>query len=151
MTVAQREGDGSSASSRGRRAGGRAVRKRADGGMSDAESAWRCRRTPGYVARVLELPRLRGAASRTTSTPAPQLRPIERTSLRARQNGAGAAEILAVLDRAAADASRRGGAVVFAVPSEQLIAALQLWGGEGSAGVARLAPLSAVIRRQGGG
>jgi len=65
--------------------------------------------------------------------------------------GASAAEILAVLDRAAADASRRGGAVVFAVPSEQLIAALQLWGGEGSAGVARLAPLSAVIRRQGGG
>ena len=65
--------------------------------------------------------------------------------------GAGAAEILAVLDRAAADAVRRGAAVVFAVPGEQLILALQLWGGEGSAGVARLAPLSAAIRRQSGG
>ncbi|MFQ5567891.1 MAG: divergent polysaccharide deacetylase family protein [Paracoccaceae bacterium] len=65
--------------------------------------------------------------------------------------GAGAAEILAVLDRAAADAARRGAAVVFAAPGEQLIVALQLWGGEGSAGPARLAPLSAVIRRQRGG
>jgi polysaccharide deacetylase 2 family uncharacterized protein YibQ len=65
--------------------------------------------------------------------------------------GAGAAEILAVLDRAAADAARRGGAVVFAAPGEQLILALQLWGGEGSASPARLAPLSAVIRRLGGG
>ncbi len=65
--------------------------------------------------------------------------------------GAGAAEILAVLDRAAADAARRGGAVVFAAPGEQLLLALQLWGGEGSASLARLAPLSAVIRRQRGG
>jgi len=65
--------------------------------------------------------------------------------------GAGAAEILAVLDMAAADAVRRGGAVVFAAPGEQLILALQLWGGEGSVSLARLAPLSAVIRRQRGG
>jgi polysaccharide deacetylase 2 family uncharacterized protein YibQ len=65
--------------------------------------------------------------------------------------GAGAAEVLAVLDLAAADAVRRGGAVVFAAPGEQLIVALQLWGGEGSASPARLAPLSAVIRRQRGG
>ncbi len=65
--------------------------------------------------------------------------------------GASAAEILPVLDLAAADAARRGGAVVFAAPGEQLILALQLWGGEGSASLARLAPLSAVIRRQRGG
>ncbi len=65
--------------------------------------------------------------------------------------GAGATEILAVLDQAAADAARRGAAVVFAAPGEQLILALQLWGGEGSASLARLAPLSAVIRRQRGG
>ena len=65
--------------------------------------------------------------------------------------GASAAEILAVLDLAAADAARRGGAVVFAPPGEQLILALQLWGGEGSTSLARLAPLSAVIRRQRGG
>jgi polysaccharide deacetylase 2 family uncharacterized protein YibQ len=65
--------------------------------------------------------------------------------------GASAAEILAVLDRAATDAARSGGAVVFAAPGEQLILALQLWGGEGSASLARLAPLSAVIRRERGG
>ncbi|MHA1529393.1 MAG: divergent polysaccharide deacetylase family protein [Alphaproteobacteria bacterium] len=64
--------------------------------------------------------------------------------------GAGAAEILAVLDLAAAEAARRGGAVVFAAPGEQLVLALQLWGGEGSASAARLAPLSAVIQRQRG-
>ena len=65
--------------------------------------------------------------------------------------GASAAEIIAVLDMAAADAARRGGAVVFAAPGEQLILALQLWGGEGAGNLARLAPLSAVIRRQRGG
>lgn len=62
--------------------------------------------------------------------------------------GAGAAQIIAVLDRAAATES--GAAVVFATPSEQLLLALQLWGGEGSGSLARLAPLSAVIRRQRG-
>ena len=65
--------------------------------------------------------------------------------------GANAAEIIALLDMAAADAARRGGAVVFAAPGVQLILALQLWGGEGSGNLARLAPLSAVIRRQRGG
>jgi polysaccharide deacetylase 2 family uncharacterized protein YibQ len=64
--------------------------------------------------------------------------------------GASAAEVVAELDLAAADAVQRGTAVVFAVPGEQLFLALQLWGGEGSANAARLAPLSAVIRRQNG-
>jgi len=65
--------------------------------------------------------------------------------------GASAAEIVAVLDLASADAVTRGGAVVFAVPDEQVILALQLWGEQGSGALARLAPLSAVIRRQNGG
>lgn len=65
--------------------------------------------------------------------------------------GANAAMAVSVLDQAAADAARRGGAVVFAAPDDQLILALQLWGGEGSLSTARLAPLSAVIRRQNGG
>jgi polysaccharide deacetylase 2 family uncharacterized protein YibQ len=73
---------------------------------------------------------------------------VSRYTIRA---GASAAEIIAVLDMAAADAARRGGAVVFAAPGEQLILALQLWGGEGTGNLARLAPLSAVIRRQRGG
>ena len=65
--------------------------------------------------------------------------------------GAGAAQAHAVLDRAAADAVRRGGSVVIAAPGENLILALQLWVGQGTGGVARLAPLSAVIKRQLGG
>ena len=65
--------------------------------------------------------------------------------------GASAAAVIAMLDLAAADAVRDGGAVVFAVPGEQLILALQLWGDEGAGSLARLAPLSAVIRRQNGG
>ena len=65
--------------------------------------------------------------------------------------GASAAQAHAVLDLASADAARRGGAVVVAAPGEQLVLALQLWGGEGSSSLARLAPLSAVIRRQRGG
>ena len=55
------------------------------------------------------------------------------------------------LARPPAGAARRGGAVGVAPPGGQLIVALQLWGGEGSASLARLAPLSAVIRRQRGG
>jgi polysaccharide deacetylase 2 family uncharacterized protein YibQ len=62
--------------------------------------------------------------------------------------GASPADVIAVLDAAAANAARHGGAVVFAAPEEQLILALQLWG---DAGAAKLAPLSAVIRRQNGG
>jgi polysaccharide deacetylase 2 family uncharacterized protein YibQ len=65
--------------------------------------------------------------------------------------GATAADVIAVLDLAAADAVRDGGAVVFATPGEQLVLALQLWGDEGAGSLARLAPLSAVIRRQNGG
>lgn len=54
---------------------------------------------------------------------------------------------IAVLDAAAADAVIRGGAVVIATPSETLFGALLLWGGEGTANAAKLAPLSAVIGR----
>jgi polysaccharide deacetylase 2 family uncharacterized protein YibQ len=65
--------------------------------------------------------------------------------------GASAAEVIAVLDLAAAEAARDGGAVVFAAPGEELILALQLWGDPGAGSLAQLAPLSAVIRRQNGG
>jgi polysaccharide deacetylase 2 family uncharacterized protein YibQ len=63
--------------------------------------------------------------------------------------GASAAEAIAVLDAAAT--AEGGGAVVVAAPGEEVLLALQLWGGEGSSGAALLAPLSAVIRRQNGG
>lgn len=65
--------------------------------------------------------------------------------------GADVAAVVAVLDAAAADAALRGGAVVLATPSEALFGAMQLWGGEGASGTAKLAPLSAVIRRLAGG
>lgn len=65
--------------------------------------------------------------------------------------GASAPEIISVLDLAAATAVNEGGAVVFAAPDEQVMLALQLWGDAGSGALARLAPLSAVIRRQNGG
>lgn len=64
--------------------------------------------------------------------------------------GASAAQVIAILDAAAADAAGRGGAVVFATPDQQVILALQLWGEAGVGNLARLAPLSAVIRRQNG-
>ena len=92
--------------------------------------------------------RLRAAKHRTALCGLGAIVGVSRHTIPA---GASAAEILAVLDQAAAAAARRGGAVVFAAPGEQLILALQLWGGEGSGNVARLAPLSAVIRRQLGG
>ena len=65
--------------------------------------------------------------------------------------GASAAEVISGLDLAAADAVKKGGAVVLAVPDEQVILALQLWGEGGVGNLARLGPLSAVIRRQNGG
>lgn len=65
--------------------------------------------------------------------------------------GASAAEVISILDLAAADAVERGGAVVFVAPDEQVILAVQLWGELGGGGLARLGPLSAVIRRQNGG
>ena len=50
-------------------------------------------------------------------------------------------------DRAPAHAAKRdGAAAVFAAPGERLMPALQLWGGEGSGSLARLAPLSVASR-----
>ncbi len=65
--------------------------------------------------------------------------------------GATAAEAHAVLDRAAAEAEETGSAVVMAEAEPEVLLALQLWGGEVAGGMAQLAPLSAVVRRQNGG
>lgn len=65
--------------------------------------------------------------------------------------GASAADAHAVLDRASAAAEESGAAVVMAAAEENVVLALQLWGGEGAVTETRLAPLSAVIRRQNGG
>lgn len=66
--------------------------------------------------------------------------------------GAPATDAYAILDMAAAEAAEHGGAAVVLAPTEeQVLLALQLWAGAGAAGMAQLAPLSAVIRRQNGG
>lgn len=75
----------------------RTVLRLADTGMSRAEIAWRFRRSPGHIDRVLELSRVpRG--SRGAEHPG-TLRPVERCVLRARDNGVDAAEIAARLRR----------------------------------------------------
>lgn len=78
----------------------RAVLRLADTGMSTAEIAWRFRRSPGHIDRVLGLSRL----PRQRSTPGPgggggTLRPVERCVLRARGNGVEHAEIAARMRR----------------------------------------------------
>jgi DNA-binding NarL/FixJ family response regulator len=77
----------------------RVMRRLVDGGMTEADIAWRFRRTPGHIRRVLELSRLRPhQADRDFETRHP-LRPIERLVLRARRDGADSVEIAARLRR----------------------------------------------------
>lgn len=76
----------------------RAVRKLADQGMPVHEIAWRFRRTPGFVTRVMELSDLRTPHNATTLE-RPQLRPVERCVLRARDAGVSAVEIASRLRR----------------------------------------------------
>lgn len=77
----------------------RAVTRLAERGLSNAEIAWRFRRTPGYIARVLDLARVERHPSTPTPTTGVQLRPVERCVLRAREGGAAPAEIAARLRR----------------------------------------------------
>lgn len=77
----------------------RAMRKLADGGMTESDIAWRFRRTPGHVRRVLDMSRLRGKSNDPGPETAPDLRPIERVVLRARDEGTDTAEIAARLRR----------------------------------------------------
>jgi hypothetical protein len=86
----------------------RTLLRLAGGGASEAEIAWRLRRSPGYVQRTLVLARLPRDASRT-SLPKPwALRPIERTVLRARDSGIPQAEMAARLRRSPAFVGRVG-------------------------------------------
>jgi len=75
------------------------MRKLADDGMAESDIAWRFRRSPGHVRRVLDLSRIRREPSDPVDETAPDLRPIERVVLRARQEGADTAEIAARLQR----------------------------------------------------
>ncbi len=62
-------------------------------GMSVPEIAWRFRRSPGHIERVLTLARIpRSAADSPTVEP---LRPVERCVLNARRRGVDRSEIAA--------------------------------------------------------
>lgn len=71
----------------------RTVLRLADSGMSTAEIAWRFRRSPGHIDRVIGLSRMpRRPDPRTDGA---LLRPVERCVLRARRGGVDTAEIAA--------------------------------------------------------
>lgn len=77
----------------------RAVLRLADGGMSTSEIAWRFRRSPGHIDRVLGFSQLpRGAAS-GLAPPRSALRPVERLIIRARGEGTPPTEIAARMRR----------------------------------------------------
>lgn len=78
----------------------RAVLRLADAGMPTNEIAWRFRRSPGHIERVLNLSRLpRTPTGTVASKPIGTLRPVERCVLRARDNGVDHAEIAARMRR----------------------------------------------------
>lgn len=76
----------------------RTILKRTRQGMSTDEIAWRLRRSPGAVQRILELTELERDASAFDSDQG-ALRPIERCVLRARADGVDTAEIASRLRR----------------------------------------------------
>jgi DNA-binding CsgD family transcriptional regulator len=78
----------------------RRVQRLIDSGMSEADIAWRFRRTPGWIRRVREL-------SALPRSPSPRrhgdgLRPLERRILRWRDGGASYGEIAARFRRSPA-------------------------------------------------
>lgn len=77
----------------------RVMRRLADDGMSESDIAWRFRRTPGHIRRVLDMTRLQREPRGSASDTAFGLRPIERVVLRARDEGTDTAEIAARLRR----------------------------------------------------
>jgi hypothetical protein len=77
----------------------RVILRHIDNGMSSSEIAWRFRRSPGHIERVLDLTGHPRMVRRSTATPAPALRPLERTVMRGRERGADLPEIAARLRR----------------------------------------------------
>jgi DNA-binding CsgD family transcriptional regulator len=87
----------------------RTVLKLSRRGISEADIAWRLRRTPGYVRRTLALARMPRASRSKASREPWDLRPIERTVLRARENGVPEAEMAARLRRSPSFVQRVAG------------------------------------------
>jgi hypothetical protein len=77
----------------------RAVRRLADEGMSSSEIAWRFRRSPGHIDRVLRFSRLPRTGTPPLAAGSSHLRPIERIVVRARDSGSPLPEIAARMRR----------------------------------------------------
>ena len=87
----------------------RTVLRLSRSGNSEADIAWRLRRTPGYVRRTLVLAQLPRQPRSSGGREPWVLRPIERTVLRARENGVPEAEIAARLRRSPSFVQRVAG------------------------------------------
>ena len=77
----------------------RVVRRLGEQGLSESEIAWRLRRSPGHVQRLLALTELRRVAGPSVAPRSGSLRPIERRVLRSREAGIEPVEIAARLRR----------------------------------------------------
>ena len=86
----------------------RTVLRLTRGGKSEADIAWRLRRSPGHVRRTLALAQLPRPSRPEVSREPWDLRPIERTVLRNRDKGVPEAEIAARLRRSPAFVQRVG-------------------------------------------
>lgn len=86
----------------------RATLKLAASGKTEADIAWRLRRSPGYVQRTLALAGLPRTSPPLVHREPWELRPIERTVMRAREAGIGDAELAARLRRSPAFVQRVG-------------------------------------------
>lgn len=73
--------------------------RHAEAGVSTSEIAWRFRRSPGHIRRVLDLARLPRDRSAPAEVSPGSLRPIERCVLKARASGADFPEIAARMRR----------------------------------------------------
>lgn len=73
------------------------MRRLVDGGMSESEVAWRFRRSPGHIQRVLRLSAL--DTSPAAHPPPSAAAALERVVVRGRANGVSHAELAARLRR----------------------------------------------------
>ncbi len=75
----------------------RRVRRLRDDGVSVDEIAWRFRRSPGFIRRVLQLSEVERRPG--SGSPAHTLRPVERVVLGSRERGVPTTEIASRLRR----------------------------------------------------
>lgn len=77
----------------------RVVLRLADEGMSTSEIAWRFRRSPGHIDRVLAFSQLPRGGTSPTPSEGSTLRPVERLVIRARNDGTHLPELAARMRR----------------------------------------------------